>query len=65
MMHSVSTIRRLIARSANDREPIQQFDALCDQCGAFSTGWTTQTGAQIAADQHQATAAYDARASRR
>jgi len=57
-MRAVSTTRRLIARPANDRQPIEQFDALCDQCGAFSAGWPTQAAAQVAADLHAATAAY-------
>jgi hypothetical protein len=60
-----STRMRRIARSANDPNPIEQHDAQCDQHGLVSTGWTTQAGAQGAADLHQATAAYGMQASRR
>jgi hypothetical protein len=58
MMCQVETRVRYIARSANDPNPIEQHDAVCDQHGVFSPGWPTQVAAQIAADQHQATAAY-------
>jgi hypothetical protein len=58
MMCAVSTRIRRIARSANDPNPIEQHDACCDQHGVFSPGWPTQVAAQIAADQHQATAPY-------
>ena len=58
MICTVSTTMRRIARSANDPNPIEQHDAHCDQHGVVSTGWTTQAGAQQAADLHAATAAY-------
>jgi len=65
MMCTVSTRVRYIARSADDPQPIEQHDALCDQHGVVSPDWTTQAGAQGAADLHQATAAYGMQASRR
>jgi hypothetical protein len=58
MMCTVSTRVRLIARSANDRTPIEQHDAVCDQHGVVSSGWPTDAAAQNAADLHAATAAY-------
>jgi hypothetical protein len=57
-MCSVSTSVRRFARSANDPNPIEQHDARCTEHGIVSSGWPTQVAAQIAADQHQATAAY-------
>jgi hypothetical protein len=65
MMCQVDTRMRRIARSANDSAPIEQHDARCDQHGIVSAGWPTQVAAQIAADQHAATAAYGMQASRR
>jgi hypothetical protein len=57
-MCQVTTRVRRIARSANDPDPIEQHDACCDQHGVVSSGWPTQAAAQIAAEQHAATAAY-------
>jgi hypothetical protein len=65
MMCTVSTRVRYIARSANDAHPIEQHDAVCDQHGVVSPNWTTQAGAQGAAELHQATAAYGTAVSRR
>jgi hypothetical protein len=65
MMCQVDTRMRRIARSANDPNPIEQHDARCTEHGIVSTGWPTQVAAQIAADQHQATAAYGMQASQR
>lgn len=59
-MCAVSTSMRRIARRANDPNPIEQHDARCTEHGIVSTGWPTQVAAQIAADQHAATAAYGA-----
>jgi hypothetical protein len=60
MMCQVDTRMRRIARSANDSHPIEQHDARCTEHGIVSTGWPTQVAAQIAAEQHAATAAYGA-----
>jgi len=65
MMCAVSTRMRRIVRSADDPNPIEQHDAVCETHGVVSKGWTTQAGAQGAAELHQATAAYGMQASRR
>jgi hypothetical protein len=65
MMCVTSTPVRRIARRANDPNPIEQHDARCTEHGIVSTGWPTQVAAQIAADQHAATAAYGVNASQR
>jgi hypothetical protein len=57
---NVRTSVRRIARRANDPAPIEQWDSHCNVHGVVSTGWPTQVAAQIAADQHAATAAYGA-----
>ena len=57
-MCAVSTSVRRIARRPDDPHPIEQHDALCEVHGVVSSGWTTLTGAQIAAERHAATADY-------
>lgn len=58
MICNVSTRVRRYARNANDTNPIEQHDALCEVHGVVSENWTTLTGAQIAAERHAATAPY-------
>jgi hypothetical protein len=60
MICNVSTRVRYVARRADDPHPIEQHDARCTVHGIVSIGWPTQVAAQIAAEQHAATAAYGA-----
>ena len=58
MICAVSTTVRRFARRPDDPHPIEAHDAHCNVHGLVSAGWTTQTGAQIAAEWHAATADY-------
>ena len=56
MLCAVETRMRRIARRPNDPFPIEQHDAVCETHGVVSAGWPTDAAAQLAAEQHQATA---------